>query len=94
VFWRALQGRATIVLNGHDHNFQHFKPHNGIVELISGAGGHEHYQSNGSDPRLVWDADDHYGALRLDLRPGIARFRFESTDRGTIHRGSVRCHRS
>jgi hypothetical protein len=94
VLWRAVQGRAVLVLNGHDHNFQHFKPRDGIVELISGAGGHEHYQSNGDDPRLVWDEDDHFGAVRLDLRPGVARFRFVSTDAGTIHKGSVRCRRS
>jgi len=82
------------VLNGHDHNLQHFKPRDGIVELISGAGGHQHYPSNENEPRLVWDEDDHFGALRLDLRPGLARFRFVSTDRGTIHRGTVRCDRS
>ena len=76
VFWRAVQGRAAIVLNGHDHNFQHFKARDGIVELISGAGGHDHYASNERDPRLVWDEDDQFGALRLDLRPGLARFRF------------------
>ena len=94
VLWRAVKGRAAIVLNGHDHNFQHFKPRDGIVELISGAGGHQHYSSDQHDPRLVWDEDDQFGALRLDLRPGLARFRFVSTDHGTIHKGRVLCHRS
>jgi predicted phosphodiesterase len=94
VLWRAVQGRAAIVLNGHDHNLQHFKPRDGIVELISGAGGNDHYSSNERDPRLAWDEDDQFGALRLDLRPGLARFRFVATDKGTIHRGRVRCHRS
>ena len=48
----------------------------GSSQLISGAGGHDLYQSNENDPRLVWDEDDEFGALRLDLRPGVARFRF------------------
>jgi hypothetical protein len=89
--WRAVSGHAALVLNGHDHNLQHFKRKDGIVELISGAGGHELYQSNENDPRLVWDEDDQYGALRLDLRRGLARFRFVTADKGTVHRGRVRC---
>lgn len=92
--WRAVKSRAAIVLNGHDHNFQHFKPRDGIVELVSGAGGAGHYSSDQNDPRLVWDEDDEFGALRLDLRPGLARFRFVSVDQGTIHRGRVRCNSS
>jgi hypothetical protein len=89
--WRALRGRAALVVNGHDHNLQHFERKDGIVELISGAGGHGRYQSDENDPRLVWDEDDEYGALRLDLRAGLARFRFVALGKGTIHRGRVRC---
>lgn len=89
--WRAVRGHAALVVTGHDHNLQHFKPKDGIVELISGAGGHEHYASNENDPRLVWDEDDEYGALRLDLRRSLARFRFVDADGDTLHRGRVRC---
>jgi acid phosphatase type 7 len=92
--WRALRGRAALVLNGHDHNFQHFKRRDGIVQLISGAGGHARYESDGNDPRLVWDEDDEFGALRLDLRKGVARFRFVALPGRTLHSGSVRCRRS
>jgi predicted phosphodiesterase len=91
--WRAMRGRAALVLNGHDHNMQHFKRRAGIVELISGAGGHGLYKSNENDPRLVWDEDDEFGALRLDLRPGVARFRFVALPGRTLHRGKVRCRR-
>jgi predicted phosphodiesterase len=89
--WEALRGRAALVINGHDHNLQHFKREDGIVELISGAGGNSLYPSDENDPRLVWDEDDEFGAVRLDLRPGLARFRFVALDKGTIHRGKVRC---
>lgn len=91
--WRAVRGRAALVVNGHDHNFQHFKRRDGIVELISGAGGHDLYQSNQNDPRLVWDEDDEFGALRLDLRPRVARFRFVTLPGRTVHQGRVRCRR-
>ena len=89
--WRAVQGRAALVLTGHDHNLQHFKPRDGLVELVSGAGGHDLYQSNENDPRLVWDEDDEFGAVRLDLRPGLARLAFIDADGNTLHSGRVRC---
>jgi hypothetical protein len=91
--WRAMRGRAALVLNGHDHNFQHFKRRDGIVELISGAGGQDLYQSDQHDRRLVWDEDDEFGALRLDLRPGVARFRFVALPGRTLHSGRVRCRK-
>lgn len=89
--WRAIQGRATLVLTAHDHNLQHFKRRDGLVELVSGAGGHDLYQSDENDPRLAWDEDDEFGAVRLDLRPGLARFAFVDADGNTLHRGRVRC---
>jgi hypothetical protein len=89
--WNAVRGRAALVISGHDHNFQHLKRHDGIVQLVSGAGGQELYPSNQHDRRLVWDEDDEYGALRLRLRPGVARFRFVAMSGRTLHSGSVRC---
>ena len=83
-----MRGRAALVLNGHDHNFQHFKRRDGIVQLISGAGGHDLYSSDENDPRLVWDEDDEFGALRLDLRKGVARFRFVALPGRTLHKGT------
>src|SRR3954454_23037893 len=38
-YWRALQGHARLVINGHDHDMQRFAPRAGLTELISGAGG-------------------------------------------------------
>jgi hypothetical protein len=92
--WHAMRGRAAMVLNGHDHNFQHFKRRDGIVQLISGAGGHGLYSSDQHDRRLVWDEDDEFGALRVNLRPGSARFSFVAVPGRTLHSGSVRCRRS
>jgi len=91
--WRALRGRAAIVLSGHDHNMQRFKPRNGLVQFISGAGGHNRYESDENDPRLAWDEDDEYGALRLDLRPGVARYRFVALPGRTLDSGTIRCRR-
>ena len=36
--WRAVRGRAALVLNGHDHNMQQFKRRDGIVGADLGRG--------------------------------------------------------
>jgi Calcineurin-like phosphoesterase len=66
--WNALQGRARIVINGHEHDMQAFRPRDGLVELVSGAGGAGLYPIDRSDPRLAFANDSRHGALRLSLR--------------------------
>ena len=91
--WRALRGRAAIVLGGNDHNMQRFRRRDGLVQFVSGAGGRSLYESDENDPRLAWDEDDEYGALRLDLRPGVARYRFVALPGRTLDSGTIRCRR-
>jgi hypothetical protein len=90
-FWEALRGRATLVLNGHEHDLQALKPIDGITELVAGAGGHSHYPIDREDERLAF-ADDHSnGALRLTLRPGHASYAFIATNGRRLHSGRVSC---
>ncbi len=84
--WRAVRGRAALVINGHDHNFQHFKRSRRDRRVDLRRGGHDLYPSDEHDPRLVWDDDDEFGALQLDLRPGVARFRFVAEPDRTLTR--------
>lgn len=89
-FWSALVGKAAIVLTGHDHNMQRFEPIDGLTELIAGAGGHGHYPL-AEDERLAFGNDTDYGALRLELQPGLASFRFVAADGRTLDSGTVPC---
>ena len=89
--WSALRGHASLVLNGHEHDMQQLRRRNGITELIAGAGGRERYDVDASDPRLVWSNDSSYGAVRLTLSPGRARFAFVATGGKTLKAGSVGC---
>jgi acid phosphatase type 7 len=89
--WRAVRGRARIVLNGHEHDMQRFRPQGGITEFVSGAGGKSLYEVDESDPRLRFSNDSDYGALRLKLRPREARYSFVTAAGQVLDRGSISC---
>ena len=89
--WNATLGHAALVLNGHDHDMQRMRPVRGVTELVSGAGGYIHYRVDTSHPRLAWSNDRVFGAVRLDLRPGSARYSFVSAAGTILDSGSVRC---
>lgn len=89
--WNATLGRATLVLNGHDHDMQRMRPVRGVTQLVSGAGGHYLYPVRAGHPRLAWSNARGYGALRLDLRPGAARYAFVASDGRELDAGTVRC---
>lgn len=88
--WNALRGRATLVVNGHDHDLQRFRPRDGIVELVAGAGGNARY-GLGRDGRLLFGGDSHDGALRLRLHPGSAALAFVSSQGTTLDESHVGC---
>jgi hypothetical protein len=89
-FWRALSGRARLVLSGHDHNLQRLRPRDGIVQLVAGAGGRELYPLH-RDARLAFGRDDRVGALRLLLEPGRAEVEFRGLGGRRLDSSSVSC---
>jgi len=90
--WDALRGRAAVVVAGHDHDMQRFRPIAGITEFVSGAGGHGLYRLR-PDPRLAFGADSTFGALRLVLRPGSLEHAFVTVDGRVLDSGTVGCRR-
>jgi hypothetical protein len=89
--WKALRGRATLVLNGHEHDMQRMRPRHGVIELVAGSGGHRHYGINRAYEGLAFADATRYGALRLVLRPGRASFAFVTTTGRRLDSGHVRC---
>jgi hypothetical protein len=77
--WRALRGRARLVVSGHDHNMQRLAPVDGITQYVAGAGGHGLSRLRRRGPRLAFGEPGVYGALRIELRPGSARLAFVSS---------------
>lgn len=90
--WDALRGRATLVVSAHDHNMQRFKPVDGMIQYVSGAGGHGRYALR-RDRRLAFGNDRDFGALRIELSPGRARTVFVSADGRILDVNVARCTR-
>ena len=91
--WNELRGHAALVLGGHDHNLQRLRPVDGMVQVVTGAGGRERYEVNRPDRRIAFATDRDYGAVRLDLEPGRATLRFVSAKGRVLDSSSVGCER-
>jgi Calcineurin-like phosphoesterase len=87
-----LEGHASIVLSGHDHDMQRLQPVDGITPYVDGAGGRELYPVDRTDPRLAFADDAHHGALRIKLRPGRAVLTFLAEDGTPLDQSTVSCH--
>jgi hypothetical protein len=98
--WQALYDfHATLILNGHEHNYERFAPQtptgaadptNGIREIVSGTGGESHYNDEGTPlaNSEVFNGTT-YGVLKLTLGAGTYSWQFipiagqSFTDSGT-----------
>jgi Calcineurin-like phosphoesterase len=89
--WNALRGHATLVVSGHDHDMQRFRPIDGLTQLVSGAGGKSRRELNHGDPRLAFSNNTDDGALRLVLSPGRADLSFVTAAGRTLDATRVAC---
>jgi calcineurin-like phosphoesterase family protein len=86
--WRPLQGRPAIVLTGHEHNYERFKPRHDIREFVVGTGGSSTYlfrrhPAHGSKRRIAHTP----GLLRLHLFTGSYTWSFRTTSNRLIDTG-------
>ena len=89
--YKRLAGRAVALLSGHDHNYQRLRPRRGITQFIVGSGGRELERVDTSDRRLAAFDFRSHGALRMELRHGLLRYRFVRTNGTSRDVGSRRC---
>ncbi|HEY8845294.1 MAG TPA: Ig-like domain-containing protein, partial [Candidatus Limnocylindrales bacterium] len=93
------QYHVTLVLNGHDHDYQRFTPVDGnlnpsatgVTEIIVGSGGHGTQSQVTTDPRLVTSDFTHFGAVQLSLYPTSATFKFQTPSGAVIDNGLIPC---
>lgn len=101
-FWQALYAAdAELVINGHDHDYERFKPQDpaghedrvrGIREFVVGTGGAELRPFKEAKRNSELRAPMTHGVLKLVLHPDSYDWRFIPTDGDFSDSGSARCH--
>ena len=93
---------VSIVLNGHDHDYQRWVPldgtgqpsANGITEFVVGSAGHGIQKSINTDSRVAYSNDTSpaaFGVLLLQLNQGSASFSYQSTNGSILDSGVIPC---
>ena len=101
--WALMaQYGVSIVLNGHDHDYQRWVPldaigqpnASGITEFIAGAGGHGTQTILNTDSRVAYSNDlspQAFGSLQLALNPSGASFKYVNSSGIILDSGVVPC---
>ncbi len=101
--WQDLYNAgAELVLNGHDHDYERFKPQTptgsydpakGIVEIVSGTGGSNHTKTGKKQANSVVFNNQTFGVLKLTLNPSSYAWQFLPVSGATFtDSGSANCH--
>ncbi|HEY3312201.1 MAG TPA: alkaline phosphatase family protein [Anaerolineales bacterium] len=101
--WKLLADHhVTIVLNGHDHDYQRWQPldgegqprSTGITEFVAGAGGHGLQSFKTTDWRVAYSSDQNpkaFGALFFQLNQAGTTFSYRSVDGSLLDSGVIPC---
>jgi chitodextrinase len=104
--WALMaQNGVSLVLNGHDHDYQRWVPLDGsgnpsptgVTEIIAGTGGHGIQKISKSDPRVAFSEDvspTGYGVLKLTLASTGATFSYINTSGTTLDSGFIACNKA
>lgn len=96
----AYAHRNDVVLSGHDHDYERFRPMNprggvetarGMVEFVSGAGGKSLYSAGRRVPGSVYFQARAHGVLSLDLSSTRFAWTFRSIHGEEMDAGSRPC---
>jgi hypothetical protein len=101
--WSLLaQYGVSIVLNGHDHDYQRWVPldgngkpdPNGVTEFVVGSSGHGIQKFTKTDNRVAYANDTQpaaFGILELQLSATAASFSYLSTSGTSLDSGTIPC---
>ena len=99
-FWGdAVAAHVAMVLNGHDHDYEHFGPMdangnpvtNGTSEFIVGTGGGNLDAQSGTSPALLASDFNDFGVLKLTLHSTGADYAFQTVGGAIKDSGTVGC---
>ena len=95
-FWNEMYAaRAELILNGHAHHYERFAPQrpdqipepHGPRMFIVGTGGRKLAGRTKDTPNSEYARFDHYGVLKLTLRPDSYRWEFIALDDRVLDTG-------
>ncbi len=101
--WKLLaENKVSIVLNGHDHDYQRWVPLDGtgensltgITEFVVGSSGHGLQSFAQTDDRLAYSNNSNptgFGVLQLQLNRNGANFSYRSIDKSVLDSGVIPC---
>jgi hypothetical protein len=102
LFRVMYDGGVDVVLSGHDHLYERFKPQDpdgrldearGIRQFVVGTGGAPFYDFRGEmDPNSEVHQNEVHGVLRLAFHDDGYDWEFVGTGEGFSDKGSGRCH--
>ena len=104
--WTLMaQNGVSIVINGHDHDYQRWVPldgngnpsPSGITEFVAGGGGHGLQTFKTTDSRVAFSSDANpgaFGALKLSLNASGANFSYINTSGATVNSGVIPCFKA
>jgi hypothetical protein len=102
-FWQILYGGgADVILNGHDHGYERFRPQtpagvadstNGITAIITGTGGGDLRSfRQPAAPNSAYRVQGHYGVLKLTLGAAAWRSAFIDVNHTVWDASGGQCH--
>jgi predicted phosphodiesterase len=71
---------VDVVLNGHDHSYERFKPQNGVLYIVTGAGGAERYARRTKRDISAFFDNKNWSFTRLDINQSTLRARQISSE--------------
>jgi hypothetical protein len=92
--WTLLAAAgSTVVLVGHEHNYQRWVALDGITQFVvgTGGGGFHELPTAPSDSRLAMQSTLTLGVLQLALESDHADFRFLTTRNDVLDDGTISC---
>lgn len=89
--WQQVEGKVDVVLNGHDHIYEHFSPRNGTAQFTAGTGGKSHYNKSTATDLSQKVVDNAFGVLEFNLKANSYSWRFVGIDGSTLDEGQQTC---
>ena len=86
-----MEARTTLLLTGHEHNYQRWRAVRGMTHIVVGTGGAYRFPFVRYTSEIAFATDAHHGILQLALTDSSASLRFVTVERRQLDVARVSC---